>query len=348
MKHKICVVMGGPSAEHDISLQSGRQVLTHIDRELYDARAVVINRKGDFFFCDTDAQTVPSPDELATPEKAPRMKGPFRGYDASDVWDGSKAAFLAVHGSFGEDGVLQGYLETLGLPYTGSDVYASAVAMNKITSKYLYLNNGLSVPPYSVYGGLFPQNTPENIAERHGFPCFVKCPQSGSSKLMGRVSTLEELTSILEKLRPFSPEILVETSLQGIEFTCGVLEKDEGRPFALPPVEIRPRASYFDFTAKYTAGASEELVPAPRPPELLRRIQETALAAHRLLGCAGISRTDMILESDTLYVLETNTLPGLTSNSLIPKSYAAVGGTFAGLIDLLLRHALSRAKRAVS
>ena len=128
----------------------------------------------------------------------------------------------------------------------------------------------------------------------------------------------------------------------GPEFTCGVLEDKDGICTALPPIEIRPKATFFDYTAKYTDGASEEIVPAPQPEALLERIREVAIRSHTLLGCSGISRTDMIYNDDKLYVLETNTLPGLTATSLIPKSYSATGGTFPRFIDLLIEQALTK------
>jgi D-alanine-D-alanine ligase len=342
MIKRINVIMGGPSAEHEVSLQTGIEVLKHIDQERWAVRAVVIGRKRELFFCDVTPDALPSIDELTEPHGAPRMQGPSSLQAASAVWDKCDAAFLALHGSFGEDGVIQGYLETIGMPYTGSGVYASAVAMNKITLKYLFIQNGIPVPPYTIYGPGFPHHTVEEIARRHGFPCFVKCPQSGSSKLMGRAATVEALVALLREFAPVSPEILVEQSISGTEFTCGVLDNANGTPFALPPVEIRPKTEFFDYTAKYTSGASDEIVPAPRPQELLERIRNVALAVHRIVGCRGISRTDMIYSNDTLFVLETNTLPGLTANSLIPKAYRAAGGTFTGLIELLIEQALHR------
>ncbi len=334
--------MGGPSAEHEVSLNSGLEVLRYIDRGSYTVRAVVISRHKQFFYCDTDPQKLPSLEDLRAPDTSAVMRGPVSMADAVPVWEGCDAAFLAMHGSFGEDGVFQGYLESIGMPYTGSDVYASAVAMNKITCKTLFTCHGLATPPYSIFGSLHPEVTVESIIATHGLPCFIKCPQSGSSKLLGRAGTADELSAMLTDFSRYSDDILIESMIDGPEFTCGVLDDATGRPFALPPIEIRPKASFFDYTAKYTTGASEELVPAPRPAQLLEQIQEIAVAAHRILGCTGISRTDFLLQNKTLYVLEVNTLPGLTSNSLIPKSYQATGGTFSGLIDLLIRQALAR------
>jgi len=336
--------MGGPSAEHEVSLHSGLEVLKFIDHDTWSVRAVLISREREFFFADMDNKPPLTYDELLNPDSSRSLEGPFSPDNAASVWDSCKAAFLALHGSFGEDGLIQGYLECIGMPYTGSGVYASAVAMNKIASKHLFIQNGIPTPPYSLYGPRFAESSAEEIARKHGFPCFVKCPQSGSSRLMGRASNLSGLTALLEEFSNQTKEILVETAITGTEFTCGVLEDDSGKLFALPPVEIRPKATFFDYTAKYSTNGSEEIVPAPQPPDIVARIQETACRVHEAIGCYGVSRTDMILSGGTLYVLETNTLPGLTSNSLIPKSYNAIGGSFTSLIDTLIKQALRRSR----
>ena len=214
--------------------------------------------------------------------------------------------------------------------------------MEKITSKFIYINGGLTAPPWSLYGKNFPDVSVESIERKHGYPCFVKCPQSGSSRLMGRADNRAALIAILEEFSSAAETILVETAIRGIEFSCGVIEGAEGATRALPPIEIRPAtAAFFDYEAKYTAGKSEEIVPAPRPAALLDRVQAAALAAHRLLGCRGVSRTDMIYADDKLYVLETNTLPGMTANSLLPKEFKAEGGDYPGLLDLLITSALA-------
>jgi D-alanine-D-alanine ligase len=334
------VVMGGPSAEHEVSLRSGLEVMNRIDTTAYHVRAVVVSRSKLFYFCDPDTPLELA--ELARPA-SPRFEGPLAPAASQKFWDGCDVAFLALHGSFGEDGVIQGFLETLGVPYTGSGVYGSAVAMEKITSKFLYLAEGMAVPPWSIYGTAYRDVSVESLERKHGYPCFVKTPQSGSSRLMGRADDRPSLTALLEKLSRHAPRLLVETAIKGIEFSCGVIEKAAGEITALPPVEIRPKeTAFFDFAAKYTAGKSEEIAPAPRPEPLLERVKETAIAAHRILGCRGVSRTDMILADEKLYVLETNTLPGLTGNSLLPKEFIAAGGTYAGLIDAIINAALKR------
>lgn len=333
------VVMGGPSAEYEVSLNSGEQVLTYLDRSKYTLRAVVIDKQKRFYYANVDKDgNVPDVHNYADPNSG--FKGPYKPYDAKDIWDNCGAAFLALHGEFGEDGTIQGYLDALGIPYTGPGVYASAVAMNKITSKFLYELNGLTVPEYSIYGANHPDVTVDTIIAKHGFPCFLKCPQSGSSRLMGRATDRQSLEALLKELRESADDILIETSISGIEFSCGVIDMPDGSTKPLPPIEIRTSTEFFDYTAKYTKGKCEELVPAPRPPELLKEIQNVALRAHKILGCKSESRTDMIYCDSKLYVLETNTLPGMTSTSLLPKAYQAQGGTYSELLDVLIKVAV--------
>lgn len=342
MTIQVNVVMGGPSAENEISLKSGREVIINLDRNKYKVRAVIISKTKEIFYCDITTD-IPSAADISSPDKSGCFSGPFSAANSAIVWEGCDVAFLALHGEFGEDGVIQGYLETIGIPYTGSGVYGSAVAMNKITSKYLYIQSGLNVPPYSVYGKRFPEITPDEVLKRHGFPCFIKCPQSGSSRLMGKAENREQLCAHLTDLSAYSDEILIESTIKGPEFTCGIMEMPGGTLKAFPPVEIRPVASaFFDFKAKYSDGASEEIVPAPWPEDLLKRIQNTALAAHKILQCSGVSRTDMIYQHDKLYVLETNTLPGLTPNSLLPKAFKATGGSYPEMLDVLIQSTLKK------
>jgi len=339
MTIRVNVVMGGPSAEYEVSLNSGSQVLTHIDRSKYSLRAVAVNKDKQFYYMDV-GDTIPDVHNFSEPGSP--FKGPFHPSASKEIWDDCDAAFLALHGEYGEDGVIQGYLEALGIPYTGSNVYASAVAMNKITSKFLYELNGIGVPEYSVYGINHPDVTIDAIIKKHGFPCFLKCPQSGSSRLMGRVVDRGELESLLKELQESADDILVETSITGIELSCGVIDMPDGTTKALPPIEIRPAeaSEFFDYTAKYSHDGSTEIVPAPRPAELLKEIEDIAVKAHKILGCYGVSRTDFMYDNSKLYVLETNTLPGMTSTSLLPKAFKAIGGTYAGLLDVLISSAL--------
>jgi D-alanine-D-alanine ligase len=344
MTIRVHVLIGGPSVEHEVSLSSGLQVLRRLDKKRYQPAAVVITHGMKLFFSDRDINAL-TPEDCAEPSSLNAFEGPFSPAASGRIWNSCDVAFLALHGTFGEDGVVQGYLDTLGVSYTGSGVFASAVAMEKIASKFLFFSNGLAVPPWSIFGKAFPEVTLDYLEKKHGFPCFIKCPQSGSSRLMGRAANRSDLAKLVRELEPHASRLLIETAIHGIEFSCGVIENESGEPYALPPVEIRPaHGPYFDYSAKYTAGESEELVPAPRSVELLDRIKAVALHAHAILNCRGVSRTDMIYADDTLFVLETNTLPGLTPNSLLPKAFIAAGGTYEGLLDTLIRAAMRQKK----
>ena len=248
-----------------------------------------------------------------------------------------------MHGEFGEDGVMQGFLDTIGIPYTGSGILASAAGMNKIVSKKLYESEGLTTPPSSLFGKYHSSVTIETLIEKHAFPCFVKCPQSGSSRLLARVQNREELEQCLKEFSQHANELLIESAVSGEEYSCPVLEFPDGSLTALSPILIKPvSASFFDYTAKYATGGSEEIVPAPCSEELTRRIQTAAVKAHTILNCSGLSRTDMIVANDILYILETNTLPGLTPASLAPKAFAVTGKSYADLLDILIETALAK------
>ncbi|MFW5775401.1 MAG: D-alanine--D-alanine ligase family protein [Chitinivibrionales bacterium] len=332
------VIMGGPSAEHEVSLSTGREVLLHIDRNKYTPRAVVITRDK-AFYCSTGT-AIPSPEALADPASSEDFFGPIAITDSDIIWKDCDVAFLALHGEFGEDGLIQGFLETINIPYTGSGVYASAVGMNKITVKQLCEQFGVGTAPYTVFTSSDPHTRIEKLENKHGYPCFVKCPQSGSSRLMGRADTREQLQGFLEEFSRLTNMILVESAVNGDEFSCPILSMPNGTFKPLPPVLIQPvKDTFFDYEAKYTSGACKEIVPAPCSKDLTRRIQQTALAVHTFLGCRGMSRTDIIVSDDRLYVLEINTLPGLTSNSLAPKAFSAQGGTYSELLDILIQSA---------
>lgn len=335
-KKKIIVVMGGPSEEHQVSLKTGLEVLTHVDREKYTVSALVIDHKKRFYFAK-ESEGV-SLEELQAPEKAERFRGPYAPQGAVSIWSDCELAYLALHGEFGEDGRFQGYLETIGIPYTGCDVFSSAVGMHKTAAKKLFESSGIPTPPYSVYRGT--ENI-QMIGAKHGFPCFVKCPQSGSSKLLGRADNHEQLEHMLETFIKESKSVLIETMIDGEELSCPVLEEEDGSLRVLNPVYIKPdEGHFFDFEAKYE-GKSQEIVPAPQSEEIQEIVKKTALAVHKVLECRGLSRTDVIVKDGVAYVLEVNTLPGFTSQSLFPQSFASEGGTFTELISTIIETALA-------
>lgn len=339
MKKNIIVIMGGPSAEHEISLRSGAMVVSHLSRDSYTVTALVLG-KDLTVYASAENPTISLADvECVATSHAFVKKGPLA--QCTNFFTSCDCVFLALHGSFGEDGIIQGFLDALGIAYTGSGVYASAVAMNKIASKIIFERYGIATPPSSI---IEPEGdwSALQIQTDHGFPCFVKCPQSGSSRLMGRATDSASLVALVTEFKTESREILIESAIHGIEFSVPVLEQPDGNVRALPPVEIRPKnTTFFDFEAKYSDNGSEEIVPPNRDKEILVTLQNIALRTHAILGCKGLTRTDIILSDNTYYVLEINTLPGLTPASLAPKSYASIGGTYAQLLDAILKPALA-------
>ena len=331
-KKDIIVIMGGPSEEHEISLKTGFEMITHLNINKYTVHALVIDMNKQFIFAPNCPNITLK--DLTSPLDSALFNAPVSPTDSAFIWKKCDLAFLGLHGEFGEDGTIQGFLKTLDIPYTGCGVTASAIGMHKTLAKKVFEASGIPTAPYSVYRR---GDNIERIALQRGLPCFVKAPQSGSSKLLGRADTLEDLTSMLAEFIETAPSVLVETLIKGDEFSCPVLEKADGSVQALPPVYIKPaiEGHFFDYEAKYE-GASEEIVPAPFDTDLLELIQQTAVAVHTVLECRGLSRTDVIVNDGIPYVLEVNTLPGFTPQSRFPKSYEAEGGNFSQLLDEII------------
>ncbi len=323
---RVAVLMGGPSAEHDVSMMSGAQMLAALAGR--PVLPVVIDRDGRWCL-----------DGVLQPSLGAALDGLRAGADV---------ALIALHGPFGEDGTVQALLETLGLPYAGSGVAASALAMDKIRTKRIYQSAGLPTAPFEVVTrraldaegpALFAR-----MASAVGLPCAVKPACNGSSFGVSFPRDLSTLEVRVAALVSEGHEVLVERFVRGRELTCGVLERG-GVPEALPPTEIIPGEGFefFDYAAKYTPGATREITPAALSPELTAEVQRLALEAHLALGCRDLSRTDVMLEDGLRPVLlETNTLPGMTGTSLLPQAAAARGIAFPALVDLLLAAALRR------
>ncbi len=259
--------------------------------------------------------------------------------DAKDI----DVALIILHGRLGEDGTIQGFLELLGIPYHGSRVLGSAVAMNKILSKRLYAEAGLPVSPYVVLDQLDPRGQQE-VLDHLGLPAVIKPEHEGSSIGLSVVREPAELEPALQKAFQYDRRCLVEKYIAGTEITAGVLGNDTLE--ALPLVEIIPGDGYhfFDYEAKYTPGATNEICPARLSRELTEKAQAYARRAHQALCCRGYSRTDMIVSDGEIYLLETNTIPGMTQTSLFPQAAAAAGISFSSLLDRLIEFALEDAQ----
>ena len=302
MKKTIALLSGGISSEREVSLQSGRQVLRALDPSKYEVRSY-----------------------------DPKYDLPKLMADA-DVID---AALILLHGPYGEDGTIQGLLELLDIPYQGAGVLGSAVAMNKIITKQLYEKWNLPVPAYQVIKRSEAYQK-EAIVAQLGLPLVVKPVSGGSSIGMSVVRTADTLDQALDNAFAQDPAVLVEAHIQGVEITAGVLGNDTLE--VLPLVEIIPDNAhdFFDYDAKYRVGITQEICPARISRDLTLLAQEYAIKAHQALYCKGYSRTDMIVRGSDLFILETNTIPGMTPTSLFPKAAEAAGISFSELMDRLI------------
>ncbi len=317
---RVAVLMGGRSGEHEVSLRSGAAVLEALATLGYAALPVTLLRDGGARVGDEE--------------------GPLsRGVAALEAWR-PDCAFIAMHGPDGEDGRIQGLLELMGIPYQGSGVQASAIGLDKIRTKALLRAAGLPVAAERVATA---NSDWAAFAAELGLPLVLKTPASGSSVGVEVVATEAALAEHGAALVAEAGRVLVEQFVAGREFTLPVVETTAGVAEAFPVVAIRPKdAAFFDYQAKYTPGATDEICPAPITPELEIELRRLGVAAHEALGCRGYSRTDCIVGDDgRVALLEVNTLPGLTRESLLPKSAAAQGLTFPMLIERLLARALS-------
>lgn len=349
----IWVLCGGPSTEFHVSLSSGRFVTRHMVAAGTHVRPVVVNREGEWIISeravaphDRDRGWIDGFFDAAALEDSPLAGIDLAAALARLQSDNVTCAFLAFHGQYGEDGAVQGLLQTAGVAYTGSGILASALAYNKSASLGIFAALGLPIAKSVVCTRAQPR--PKEL-EQLSYPLFTKPVCGGSSLGVSLVKTPEALEAGIAHALDHDSAALAEEKIEGVEVSCGVIDFIENgevvsRP--LPPTLISPcEAEFFDYEAKYVAGKSRDVTPAPLPAPVIDRIQSIALKAHRALGCEGMSRTDLITQTHDdaqPVILETQTLPGMTPTSLIPQQCAAAGISFAQFINLLVEHALWR------
>jgi len=305
-KIRLALLAGGKSGEREVSLKGAEEVAKALDPQKYDVK-----------------RYDPATDLAKLATEADRLD----------------AAFILLHGPFGEDGTVQGFLDLLAIPYQGSGVLGSAIAMDKNLSKILYRNASLKVPEWYMASKEDIDN-PSKILGQLGLPMVIKPASQGSSLGMTIARSEDDIAEGLKKAFAIDRQVMVEEFIAGREITGGVIGNDELT--ALPLVEIIPGDAYefFDYEAKYRPGASQEICPADLEEAITIRAQNYALAAHHALQLRGYSRTDMIVSGDDIYVLETNTIPGMTPTSLLPQGAAAAGLDFPALLDRLIQLAL--------
>ncbi|MFA5059931.1 MAG: D-alanine--D-alanine ligase [Candidatus Omnitrophota bacterium] len=294
---RIGVLMGGYSSEREISLRSGRAILE------------ALKNSG----CSVEGIDIASHEKHVIVELIKKSS--------------INVAFIALHGKLGEDGAIQQILEELKIPYTGSGVEASRLAINKAVSQNIFKKNNIPVPEHVIISGSIKASEDDLVKCLGGLPVVVKPALEGSSIGITIVTDKAKLALALQEALKFGPDIIVERYVKGRELTVGILDDQ-----ALPVIEIKPQNPFFDFSAKYQAGTTQYLIPAPIAPELSRKVQEIALKAYQVLGCRHLSRVDVMIDAkDNPYVLEINTIPGFTSTSLLPKAAKISGIDFSQL-----------------
>lgn len=307
---RVAVLTGGASSEREVSFRTGARVQAALERLGYEAELIDIAQSLTRCLIEGDYQV----------------------------------AFLALHGGAGEDGTIQGFLETFGLPYTGSGVFASALGLHKLATKGLWRTYGLETPDSLVlYQGEKAEDQAARVADQLGLPVVVKPACEGSSVGVSICETLEELARTIRQVTEYYGLSFCERYIAGQEITVGVLGWGESLR-ALPVLELVPQGKFYDYEAKYSAGATDFILPARLGPEVTRQVQELAVEAHRLLGCHGYSRIDMQVsaEDNRPYLIEINTLPGLTDTSDLPAEAAEVGISYDQLVEEILASAFAR------
>jgi len=354
-KIRLGLIFGGRSSEHEVSLSSARSVLEAISGDEYDVALICITPEGRWITGEKaknllEGKTVDISEDIILPQypsenrlvaiKQDKDKNNARRLEKMDV------VFPLLHGTYGEDGTIQGLLELAGLPYVGAGVAASGVGMDKIMMKELFRSRGLPVADFMHFLRKEWVNDQNNILskiiETFAFPVFVKPSNAGSSIGITKVHNENELPAAIDYAAEFDRKILVERGISGREIECSVLGNDY--PEASVPGEIIPSREFYDYEAKYTDEGSELIIPAQLSDKQTQRIRDLAVLSFKALDCAGMARVDLFLEhgAGKIYVNELNTIPGFTPISMYPKLWEASGISYKDLINRLIELAFER------
>ncbi|WML37070.1 D-alanine--D-alanine ligase [Clostridium sp. OS1-26] len=299
---KIGVIMGGISSEREVSLNSGREIVNYFDKNKYEVVPIVIDRKDDIIA------------------------------KAKDI----DVAFIALHGKFGEDGIIQAVLETMDVPYTGCGPLTSGVCMNKDITKKVLRSTGINTADWACVKSV--EEIDYDYIDKMGYPVFVKPNSGGSSVATNLIKKKEDIESAVRLALDYDTEVMIEKYIKGDEITCCILG---GK--MMPIIAIKPKAEFFDYTAKYADGGSDEII-VQFEEGLQKKIEEMALDCWKVLKCSVYVRVDMIIKDGVPYILELNTLPGMTKNSLFPKSAKAVNMSFTELLDQITEISLKEVR----
>ncbi|MBI4442977.1 MAG: D-alanine--D-alanine ligase [Acidobacteria bacterium] len=357
-KLRVGILFGGRSAEHEISLQSAANVIAAADPEKYEVVPIAITKEGRWRVGVLPPgasarkgllEKISAEGMEVIPAASPGEPGPLvpvaKSGGASRLGK-LDVIFPVLHGTFGEDGTVQGLLELAGIPYVGAGVLGSAAGMDKDVMKRLFRERGLPIVPYVIARRLDREHDLAGVCraveKKFRYPVFIKPANLGSSVGIGKARNRKELKAALEAASRYDRKILVERAIAGREIECSVLGNDD--PIASVPGEIVPGREFYDYAAKYLEDTSELIVPAPLRSHQVKRVQRLAVQAFQSIECAGMARVDFFLEKKTsrFYVNEINTIPGFTAISMYPRMWQASGLSYARLIDRLIELALER------
>lgn len=354
MKKSVAIVFGGQSSEHEVSLQSARNVINAIDRASYDLTLIGVDKLGRWLRFDESEYLLNAndPAHISLSDSGTQLAllpgstgGQFIEVESGQSLPRIEVVFPLIHGAFGEDGALQGLLRLLAIPFVGPDVLSSAACMDKDVTKRLLRDAGIAVAPFVVLerGQTLAFN---EAAAQLGVPMFVKPASQGSSVGVSKVTDEAGLQAALALAFEYDHKVLIEQGMVGREVECAVLGNRQ--PQASVCGEVIANDDFYAYDTKYlNDGQARTVIPAELAPDLALQVREVALQAYRVLGCAGLSRVDFfVTEARDIVINEINTIPGFTSISMYPKLWQANGLTYAGLIDRLIELALERGEEA--
>ncbi len=299
---KIGVIMGGISSEREVSLNSGKEIVKYFNKEKYDVVPIVIDKKDDIIA------------------------------KAKDI----DFAFIALHGKFGEDGIIQAVLETMDIPYSGCGPLTSGVCMDKDITKKILRSAGINTADWLSVKSV--EEIDYDLIEKIGYPVVVKPNCGGSSVATNIIKKKEDIESAVSLALDYDTEVMIEKYIKGDEVTCCMINGE-----VLPLIAIKPKAEFFDYTAKYADGGSDEII-VKLEEGIQNKIEEMALNCWKVLKCNVYVRVDMIVKEGVPYVLELNTLPGMTKNSLFPKSAKAVNMSYTDLLEKITEYSLAEVR----
>jgi len=350
-KLRVAVLFGGKSAEHEISLLSARNIVEAIDKKKYQVLLISIDKHGRWGLCDASSAAWPSSVKSTKPGKSlalalGRRSNPLTRLSGRGGVGPVDVVFPVLHGTFGEDGTVQGLLKLADVPFVGAGVLGSAVGMDKDVMKRLLRDAGLPTARFLVCERSSLEDVDfERVTQALGLPVFIKPANLGSSVGIHKVKDREQLRRAVQDAFRYDSKILIEEYIQGREIECAVLGNDS--PIASLPGEIMPRHEFYSYEAKYLdeKGAVLE-IPAKLPADVVKQVQETAVKAYKVLCCEGMARVDFFLRHDReVIVNEINTIPGFTKISMYPKMWEASGISYTELIDRLIELAIERFNR---